>query len=98
MPDAPAFRNVAAFGGVDGIQMTHDFAVFGVLPVGDVDFVVVNHRRADHFIARLGPHGLFGIQIERTELHAAQRFVAANPAIALADYNLHHIADLAHRG
>ena len=55
VPDHSGLGDVAALGGVDAVHVADAFAVFRILAVGDVDLVFVNNRRADHFVARLGP-------------------------------------------
>jgi hypothetical protein len=37
VPDESGFGDVAALGGVDAVEVADAFAMFGVLPIGDVD-------------------------------------------------------------
>src|SRR5260221_14602669 len=98
MPDTSALRDVAALGPVDGIQMAHALAVLRVLSVGDEDFIVVDDRRADGFVARFGPNRIFGVHVEFPKLLAGLRFISAHPTIALADDRLDYVADFANCG
>ena len=72
--------------------------MLGVLAVGDVDDVLVDDRRADDLVARLRPDRVLRVEIELPELLAGLGLVAADPAVALADDDLHRVADLADRG
>src|SRR5207244_595560 len=72
LPDQPGFGRVAGFGGVDADEAAQTFAVFRVLPDGDVDAVLIEDRRGDD-LARPVVGGVF----ERLAvLHAVLRRVA----------------------
>ena len=97
LPDAPGLGDIAALGGIDGVQVPDALAVFGILAIGDEYFVFPDHGRGDHFVARLGPHGILGIHVELPQLLAGFGFVAADVSVAFAHDHLHHVADLPHR-
>src|SRR5262249_9178537 len=97
VPDPPALGYVAAFGTIDAVQVSDAFTMFRVLAVGDIHFVVIDHRCADQLVASLWPHRVFRIAVELPELLSGQRVVTAHPAIALSMNDLNHVADLAHR-
>src|SRR5262249_5593708 len=65
--------------------------------VGDVDLVVVDHRRADQLVASLRPDRVLRVCIELPELLSGHRLVAANPTVTLSVYYLYNVADLADR-
>ena len=71
VPELPALRDVAALGGVDRVGVADAFAVLRILAVRDVDDVLEDDRRADHFVARLRPHRVLGVGVELPELLAA---------------------------
>src|SRR6185503_17540783 len=96
VPNHSGLRNVASFGRVDTVHMTHAFTVLGVLAVGDVNLLFVDHWGADHFITRLRPNGILGIKIKLPKLLSSERFVAANPAVALPVNYLHYSANRSH--
>jgi hypothetical protein len=73
------------------------FTVLGILSVGDVDDVVFDDRSADDFVARLRPDGVFRIEIEFPQLLAGLGLEAAHPTVALADHDLHGVANFADR-
>ena len=74
---------------VDRVQVADAFAVLGILTVGDVDDVLDDDRRRDHFVARLRPDGVLRIGVELPEFLAGLRLVAAHPPVALAVDHLH---------
>src|SRR5689334_5801612 len=96
MPNQTGLRDIAALGGVDAVHVTDAFSVFGILTVRDIDTVLVDHGRADQLIACLGPDGIFWIRVKFPELLACQRFVTANPAVALCVNELDHAPDRSH--
>src|SRR5215467_5479706 len=98
MPDTAALGDVAALGGIDGVQVSDALAMFRILAIGDVHLVAVDHGRRDDFVARLRPNGFLGVHVEFPKLLAGHGFVAARPAVAFADHHLHHITDLAYGG
>src|SRR5687768_2006475 len=93
VPDHAGLRDVAAFGPVDAVHVADAFAVFRVLAVGEVNEIFVNDRRADDFVTRLGPDGVFRISVKLPKLLAGRCFIAAHPAVALAVYDLVHATD-----
>src|SRR6185436_8949352 len=97
VPDASALGDVAALGRVDAVEMTDALAVLRVLAVGDVDLVLEDHRRGDHFVAVLRPDRIFRVGVELPELLAGRRLVAAHPAVALRADHLIDAADLPDR-
>src|ERR1044071_7847561 len=98
MPDQTALRDVAPLRPVYAVEVADAFAVLRVLTVGYVDLVVVDDRRRDQFIARLGPDGIFRVAVEFPELLSRQRFIASYPAIALSHDYLINSANFADCG
>ena len=98
MPHQPGLGDIAALGRVDRVEMALAFAVLRILSVGDVDLVLVDHRRADDLVAGLRPDRGLRVRVEFPELLAGEDFVTADPAVPLRADDLVDAADFAHRG
>src|SRR6516165_10039307 len=68
VPDAAALGDVSSLGCVDRIEMSDAFTMLGVLAVGDVDAVLIDHRRGDDLIACLRPDRVLRVGVEFPEL------------------------------
>ena len=76
----PGLGDVAALGAVDRVDVADAFAVLRILPVRDVDDVVDDHRRADHFVAGLRPHRVLRVGVELPQLLAATALRSRAPS------------------
>ena len=97
VPEPARLCDVAAFGGVDRVEVTDALAVLGVLSVGDIDDVLDDHGRRDQLVPRSRPHGVLRVGVELPQFLAGLGFVASHPAVALRRDDLQDAADLSDR-
>ena len=76
--------------------MTHPFSVLGVLAVADVNPIVIDDRRRDHFIAVLRPDRALRVEVELPQLLAGLGLVPSDPPVALRRDQLIDAGDCPH--
>ena len=101
-PNDAGLADIAAFGGVDAVHVARAFAVLGVLAHGDVDAVLVNHRRSDQFVSCAATaqfvDAAFGIALEVHNSLPVSGLIGIEAAVAAGEDDLLHAADRADRG